>query len=187
MHSWNKTGQSGALNESFSDVFGSLIKQYSLKQTADNADWLLGVGYFRQGKALKNLLSPGTAYDIPQLGLKDRQPADMQHYVKTNGDSGGIHINSGIPNRAFALFAKAEGGYSWDKPGHIWFEAMKKSGSNPSFGQFAYQTIEAAKRLGNDSSVARLKSAWQAVGVVPSANAVDDLTPEFLPEGDEFR
>ena len=39
--------QSGALNESFSDIFGSLVKQYTLKQTADEADWLIGPGYLR--------------------------------------------------------------------------------------------------------------------------------------------
>ena len=61
-------GQSGALNESFSDVFGSLVKQYALKQTVDKADWLIGAGLFTKkvkGVALRSMKEPGTAYDDP--------------------------------------------------------------------------------------------------------------------------
>ncbi|NUR95847.1 MAG: peptidase M4 family protein, partial [Kribbellaceae bacterium] len=92
-------GQSGALNESISDVFGSLAKQYSLKQSAADADWLIGAGLFLpgvQGVALRSMKAPGTAYDDPRLG-KDPQPADMSSYVDTQDDNGGVHINSGIP------------------------------------------------------------------------------------------
>src|SRR4051812_28638592 len=59
-------GQPGALNESVSDVFGSLIKQFSLKQTADKADWLIGAGLLARGVkgvALRSMKAPGTAYD----------------------------------------------------------------------------------------------------------------------------
>ena len=42
--------QPGALNESMSDVFGSLVKQYALaKQTAAQADWLIGAGILHAG------------------------------------------------------------------------------------------------------------------------------------------
>src|SRR5262249_39066736 len=63
-------GQSGALNESVSDVFGSMVKQYSAnpKQTYDKADWLIGEGIFMpsvHGKALRSMSAPGTAYDDP--------------------------------------------------------------------------------------------------------------------------
>lgn len=44
-------GQSGALNESVSDVFGSLVKQYSLGQSADQGDWLIGAGLLAPGSA----------------------------------------------------------------------------------------------------------------------------------------
>ena len=115
-------GQSGALNESFSDIFGSMIKQYREKQTADKADWLIGAGLFTskvKGMALRSLKEPGTAYDDPTIG-KDPQPAHMKDYVKTSDDNGGVHINSGIPNRAFYLAAIELGGHSWDKAGQIW-------------------------------------------------------------------
>ena len=94
--------QSGALNESFSDVFGSLVKQNSLKQSATQADWLIGAGLFTanvRGQALRSMKAPGTAYDDPQIG-KDPQPDHMSKYVNTSSDNGGVHINSGIPNHA---------------------------------------------------------------------------------------
>jgi Zn-dependent metalloprotease len=53
--------QSGALNESLSDVFGSLVKQRILKQTASQADWLIGAGLFRpgvNGVALRSMKAP---------------------------------------------------------------------------------------------------------------------------------
>lgn len=172
-------GQSGALNESMSDVFGELIKQYSKNQTADQADWLVGEGIWKdgiKGRALRDMLNPGTAYDDPKLG-KDPQPAHMKDYLQTWGDNGGVHYNSGIPNRAFALFAKAVGGHAWDDPGHIWYAARKAAGSNPSFAQFAYHTIEQAKALGHTDEVDKLQKAWDAVGVVPSATTLDTRTP----------
>lgn len=176
-------GQSGALNESYSDVFGALIDQYAKHQTADKASWLTGEGVWKdniQGRALRDMLNPGTAYDDPSIG-KDPQPAHMDHYIKTYNDNGGVHYNSGIPNKAFATFAKSVGGYAWDDPGHIWFEARKAAGSNPSFGSFAYQTLEAAKNLGHADELPKLEAAWKAVGVIPDAHAVDVLTPIKAP------
>lgn len=172
-------GQSGALNESMSDVFGSLVKQYAKQQTADKADWLIGNGIWKDnvnGRALRDMLNPGTAFDDPRIG-KDPQPGHMDKYVKTSGDSGGVHYNSGIPNRAFALFAKAVGGYAWEAPGKIWYEAIQRSGSRPSFSSFAYETIEAAKALGQQDKVDTLRRAWAAVGVAPERNALDTITP----------
>ena len=96
-------GQSGALNESVSDVFGSLVKQHRLGQTAAQADWLIGQGLFTpnvKGVALRSMIAPGTAYDDPVLG-RDPQPANMSGFVTTASDNGGVHINSGIPNHAF--------------------------------------------------------------------------------------
>ena len=84
-------GQPGALNESISDVFGSLVKQKKLGQTADKADWLIGAGLLAKGVngvALRSMKAPGTAYDDKTLG-KDPQPADMKHFVHTTQDNGG--------------------------------------------------------------------------------------------------
>ncbi len=172
-------GQSGALNESMSDVFGVLINQYAKGQTADKADWLVGAGIWKDGingRGLRDMLNPGTAYDDPKVG-KDPQPAHMKDYNKTWGDNGGVHYNSGIPNKAFATFAKAVGGNAWEDPGHIWYNARKASGDNPSFAQFAFHTIEEAKKLNHGDQVAKLEKAWADVGVTPSATTLDVDTP----------
>ena len=91
--------QSGALNESFADVFGCLTVQYKKKQTAGEATWLIGDGLLGpgiQGKALRSMRAPGTAYNDPILG-KDPQPYHNDHYVNTQSDRGGVHINSEFP------------------------------------------------------------------------------------------
>ena len=93
-------------------MFGSCLKQWLLDQTVDEADWLIGAGLFLPGveaRGLRDMANPGTAYDDPRLG-KDPQGASMDEYVETNDDNGGVHLNSGIPNRAFHLAATAIGG-----------------------------------------------------------------------------
>ncbi len=163
-------GESGALNESMSDVFGELIQQYAKNQKAEDAEWLVGEGIWKDsinGRALRDMLHPGTAYDDPRTG-KDPQPAHMKDYVKTWGDddNGGVHYNSGIPNRAFALFARSVGGYAWEAPGQIWYQAMKNAGKNPSFADFARTTLSEAEKLGKPELTSKLKKAWQEVGVI---------------------
>ncbi|RFU37138.1 peptidase M4 family protein [Actinomadura logoneensis] len=164
-------GQSGALNESVSDVFGSLIKQWHLGQTADQADWLIGQGLLApgvRGEALRSMKAPGTAYDDPQLG-KDPQPADMAHYVNTYRDNGGVHINSGIPNRAFYLAAAAIGGHAWERAGQIWYGTLTggKLPSTVDFAGFAAATVDTAGTLYGTSAaeVTAVREAWTGVGV----------------------
>ncbi len=101
-------GQSGALNEHVSDVFGALVEQYSMGQDAESATWLIGEGVFTdavEGRAIRSMIEPGTAYDDDILG-KDPQPDHFDRYIDTDEDNGGVHLNSGIPNRAFALAAR---------------------------------------------------------------------------------
>jgi hypothetical protein len=104
-----------------SDVFGSMVKQWTLGQTVTEADWLIGAAILApgfKGRALRDMANPGTAYDDPNLG-KDPQPGHMKDYVQTESDNGGVHTNSGIPSRAFVLAATAIGGKSWEKTGKI--------------------------------------------------------------------
>jgi len=170
-------GQSGALNESISDVFGSLVKQYKLKQTADQADWLIGAGILAkgiQGVALRSMKAPGTAYDDPKLG-KDDQPANMKDYVQTGEDNGGVHTNSGIPNHAFYLVATAIGGNSWEKAGQIWYDTLVDHNlkANSSFATFANLTVtKAGARYGANSTEQKAVSdAWAKVGVLKATKA----------------
>jgi Thermolysin metallopeptidase, alpha-helical domain/Thermolysin metallopeptidase, catalytic domain len=168
----NYFGQSGALNESMSDVFGSMVKQYVLDQTAQNADWLIGEGIFLpgvRGRALRSMLQPGTAYDDPVLG-KDPQVSSMADYLHTDEDNGGVHINSGIPNRAFAWLATRLGGRSWDRAGQIWYATLTSSEvhSGTDFAGFARATVGTADRLyADDPLVAeQVRQAWRTVGVL---------------------
>jgi hypothetical protein len=160
-------GQSGALNESVSDVFGSCLKQRLLGQSADEADWLIGAGIFLpsvQGKALRSMSAPGTAYDDPSLG-KDPQVATMSDYVDTSDDNGGVHTNSGIPNKAFHLAATGIGGHSWDGAGKIWYAALTSGiGADTDFAGFAAATVAAAQDVSTVAADA-VRAAWEGVGV----------------------
>ncbi|MFG2936124.1 M4 family metallopeptidase [Streptomyces sp. NPDC048282] len=165
--------QSGALNESISDVFGSLVKQWSKKQSVDEADWLIGPEVFTPGieaDALRSMKAPGQAYDNPLFG-KDPQPDHMSKYVNLpdsdNGDFGGVHINSGIPNRAFYLTATGIGGFAWESPGLIWYESLKASSAETQFQDFADTTYQKAEELFGAGSPEQLAvlAAWQGVGV----------------------
>ena len=165
------SGQSGALNESVSDVFGSLVKQYLLKQKAADADWLIGAGLLAKtvkGVALRSMKAPGTAYDDPVLG-KDSQPAHMKNYVNTMQDNGGVHTNSGIPNHAFYQLAVGLGGNAWEQAGRIWYESLRdpRLRTNANFTRFATLTKMNAQRLyGATSNEAKLVvDAWNKVGV----------------------
>jgi len=172
-------GQSGALNESISDVFGKLIEMYASKTPVKDFNWVIGNGIFMpgiSGRGIRDMKEPGTAYQNEKMG-KDPQPAHMDHYLKLTKDKGGVHLNSGIPNRAFALFATDVGGFAWDKSAQVWFAARAEAGSNPCFASFAFHTIHACSALGFSSETDKLVAAWKAVGVTPDENAVDDLTP----------
>jgi len=171
-------GQSGALNESVSDVFGALVEQHSLDQTVDEASWLIGAGLFTaavEGDALRSLKAPGTAYDDDVLG-KDPQPASFADYVETDDDNGGVHINSGIPNRAFYLVAEALGGRAWERAGLIWYDTLMASMEPRStFAQFAAATVlAAATRYGEASAEAdAVRAGWAAVGVEAAGADLD--------------
>ncbi|MFF9397334.1 M4 family metallopeptidase [Streptomyces sp. NPDC014744] len=163
-------GQSGALNESVSDVFGSLVKQYTLGQSADRADWLIGAGLLApevQGVALRSMKEPGTAYDDDVLG-KDPQPGKMEDYVHTGQDNGGVHLNSGIPNRAFYVLATALGGNAWERAGQIWFDVLTggRLAVDADFAGFARLTVDAARgRFGEGDETEAVLKAWSEVGV----------------------
>ncbi|NDL65751.1 M4 family metallopeptidase [Acerihabitans arboris] len=162
--------QAGALNESLSDVFGSLVKQFHLGQTAGQADWIIGQGLLAaaiKGKGLRSMSMPGSAYDDPVLG-KDPQPAAMDGFVKTREDNGGVHINSGIPNRAFYLAAVALGGHAWEKAGAIWYATLCDSQlkQNADFAAFARLTIKHAGERFADAEAQAVENAWREVGVL---------------------
>jgi Zn-dependent metalloprotease len=159
--------QSGALNESMSDVFGSLVKQRKLGQSADQADWLIAPGILGSalhGDALRSMKSPGDAYD------GDNQPAGMDSYRDMpddeTGDFGGVHTNSGIPNHAFYLAATAIGGNAWEVAGKIWYQTLsEKLRPRSDFAECANATVEVAGTVGSSERDA-VENAWKEVGVL---------------------
>ncbi len=183
--------QSGALNESMSDVFGSLVKQWSKKQMAAQADWLIGAEIFTPGikaDALRSMKAPGTAYNNALFG-KDPQPGHMDHYANLpdndDGDNGGVHINSGIPNKAFYLVATNIGGKAWEAPGHIWYEALKASGAQTEFQEFADTTFMKADQLYGAGSIQQkaVQDSWGKVGIkVGTAPAATGVGKDGLAE-----
>ncbi len=165
--------QPGALNESMSDVFGCLVKQYAgkngKKTTAKKADWLIGEGLLAKGVkgvALRSMKAPGTAYDDPILG-KDPQPAHMKDYDPSPSDNGGVHVNSGIPNHAFYLVAMALGGNAWDRAGKIWYQSLLRFQPTTDFQGAAEITAQTAGTLYGAGSVEvkAVVDAWKHVGI----------------------
>lgn len=163
-------GQSGALNESMSDVFGSLVKQRLLGHDAASADWIIGQGLFTanvNGVGIRNMKEPGTAYNDPVVG-KDPQPGHMRDYVTTQADNGGVHINSGIPNRAFYVTALNLGGFAWEKAGQIWYATLQsKLTASSNFATAAAKTYEAARDLFGQGSLEQqaVRAGWAEVGI----------------------
>lgn len=156
-------GEAGALNESISDVFASLVKQWHGKVKARDADWLLGKGILGPGlgKAVRSLKHPG---DTRETYDDDDQVPDMKGYL----EAGDVHRNSGIPNRAFYLAAKELRGYAWEHAGRIWYESLTLLRKNSGFRDAAQATLTTASRLFGTASREQhaVQHAWEKVGVL---------------------
>ncbi len=173
-------GQQGALHQSYTYVFASLIKQKRLNQTALTADWTIGpkgiawvrgedISTTKRNEPILSLKSPGTAYDDPVVG-KDPQPAHMKDYFNDPLDGGGVHINCGIPNKAFYETAMVIGS---EKAGKICYKGLLKLHQDSDFNAAAVSTIEASGELHGVKSVEQnaVINAWTSVGVSTVAKA----------------
>ncbi len=155
----------GALNESISDVFGSMFRQWEAGQVSTAADWLIGAGIMgpaakqRGYTCLRDMANPGATHCL------SRQPKHYKKYVP----GGDPHTNSGIPNYAFYLAATAAGGKSWQTVGKVWYAALTDSSatSTMKFRGFAKLTRAAAKRLfpSKTSVYKAVDAAWKGVGI----------------------
>lgn len=168
------SGESGALNEHLSDVFGVLIKQRQLGLSADAATWLVGEGVLiapaplptgAVARAIRDMRNPGTAYKGLSIG-DDPQPSSYENLYTGPFDNGGVHINSGIPSKAFVNYACAVGGNAWGVPGKVWYQAATASGlpATATFSQFRAITIQVANQIASATAPA-LAKAWDDVGV----------------------
>lgn len=158
----------GALNEHFADVFGSLVKQWKRRQSAAKADWLIGPDIMGPGTSAKALrtFKEGPAYENdPVLGT-DPQPKHLRNKYTGSADSGGVHINSGIPNHAFYRLAVALGGNAWEKAGRIWYQTMLALTPSSGFREMvARSTREAGVLFGAGSAEEKaVAKAWKDVG-----------------------
>jgi Zn-dependent metalloprotease len=161
----------GALNESFADVFGAMVKQWYKKQTVEEADWLMGSELFlpgpgTQARAIRTFKAEKAYENDPNLGT-DPQPKHMQDKYTGEEDNGGVHINSGIPNHAFYRVAIALGGMSWERAGRIWYKTLLRLTVDSNFQDAAEMTYGVASMdygsAGEESNA--VKAAWSAVGI----------------------
>ena len=161
--------QSGALNEHFADVFGVLVRQWIKKETALKANWLVGAEVLVPApsrRAIRDMENPGTAFvDDPDLG-DDPQPGHMDDLYTGPADRGGVHINSGIPHRAFVLLAKTLKGNAWDVAGRIWYDTMLQLTTTSQIADCAKVSLQVAgtKKYGAAATRA-VKAAWKKVGI----------------------
>jgi len=161
--------QSGALNEHFADVFGALVRQWRNGETALKASWLIGAEVLVPAptrRAIRDMENPGTAFvNDPDLG-DDPQPGHMNNLYTGMADRGGVHINSGIPNRAFALVAKALKGNAWDVAGRIWYDTMLQLTTTSQIADCARVSLQVASTPTYGATAKKaVKAAWKKVGI----------------------
>ncbi|WP_424494152.1 M4 family metallopeptidase [Salinimicrobium sp. GXAS 041] len=163
--------ESGAINEHLADVFGTLVKQWVKKQAVDAADWLIGNDILISAptrRAIRDMKNPGTAYiNDPDLNGSDPQPDHISKKYAGSMDNGGVHINSGIPNKAFCETAIRLGGFAWEKAGKIWYETMLQLTPTSDFSRMVKITKNIAETsYGIDSEEFKaVEYGWQTVGL----------------------
>ncbi len=159
------SNEAGGLNESLSDVFGSMFRQWRLSQAVNQADWLIGHEIMGPGAiargftCLRDMANPGAAHCLAP------QPFHFSNYHPGMDP----HYSSGIPNFAFYKIAKAVGGKSWEKIGQIWYKAMTGSRPSPNMRMktFANRTRQLAVSMypGNVVLHNAVNAGWLAVGL----------------------
>jgi Zn-dependent metalloprotease len=159
------SNESGGLNESMSDVFGSMFRQWQKNQTVTAADWLIGKDIIGPAAAaqgftcLRDMAKPGASHALAP------QPSHFSQYVPGMGP----HTCSGIPNNAFYRAAMKIGGRSWEKAGKIWYRALSGYGPSPNLTmkKFADRTRTAAGQLfpAQPAVKTAVDKAWAEVGL----------------------
>ncbi|NNF19926.1 MAG: M4 family metallopeptidase [Flavobacteriaceae bacterium] len=140
-------GQPGALNEHFSDVFATIVKQKYLEQNIAEADWLIGdtiVTSAFPGIAIRSMKEPGSANEF------DRQPAHMNDYYSGPDDHYGVHINSGIPNRAFYLCCLEIG---IEQCSLVWYHTLKKLWRTSNFQDMIDVILDVTQKLSSEGRI----------------------------------
>tara|TARA_R110000823_G_scaffold159218_5_gene290363 strand:+ start:9703 stop:12747 length:3045 start_codon:yes stop_codon:yes gene_type:complete len=162
--------QSGALNESFSDIFGESIEKFA----SGTNDWLMGddIGAGGSGGALRSMSNPN-AYGDPDTYLGT-------NWYSGSGDNGGVHINSGVQNFWFYILTVGKSGTNdlgnsynvtgigMDKAAAIAYRNLTVYlNSNSQYSDARNGAIQAARDLYGADSPEEIATtnAWYAVGV----------------------
>jgi Zn-dependent metalloprotease len=157
--------EAGGLNESLSDCFGSMFRQWEAKQDVTQADWMIGKDVVGPGATAKGYTCLRDLSDPAGSHCLGAQQVKFSQY-KAGMDP---HESSGIPNLAFYTIAKAVGGNSWDKVGQIWYKAMTGFDPTPAMKMkaFADRTRSVAAQLNpGDAAVAgAVDAGWKSVGL----------------------
>jgi Zn-dependent metalloprotease len=169
------SGQGGAVNESWSDVFGAMVER-SVKGEGETT-WKVGEECFTPevpGDAVRSLEDP---HSVANAGFTlDDDPDHYRERYTGLADNGGVHINSGIPNKAFYLLAKggthhrggSMTGIGADEAARIWYRALTaKMTSSTNFATARLATLSAATDLFGAGSpqASAVSQAWCLVGV----------------------
>jgi len=118
------------------------------------------------------MLHPGTAFNDPRLMGKDRQPDNFKDLYVGNEDNGGVHINAGIPNRAFALasiaYAKSDPkATTWESTGKVWLNGIRRAGAEATIQEAADAIYQTALTMyaKNPTMAQAIAKGWKQVGV----------------------
>ncbi|HZF52059.1 MAG TPA: M4 family metallopeptidase [Polyangiaceae bacterium] len=176
------SGESGALNESMSDVFGAMVERYAKGESANT--WIIGEECYTPavaGDALRYMENPHLATNSGFT--TDDDPDHYNERYTGSGDNGGVHINSGIANKAFHLVAKGGShhlggsmvGIGPDDAAKIWYKALTTyMTSSTNFAGARTATLNAAAALFGNASAQynAVAQAWTLVGVSDAAQPV---------------
>ncbi|MBC7776016.1 MAG: peptidase M4 family protein [Phycisphaerae bacterium] len=166
--------ESGALNESFADVFGQMID-------ADANDWKIGEDVMQSGgglpTALRDLSNP---HNGQPTNSGFWQPNHTNEQVLGSSDNGGVHANSGIPNRAFYLFA-SNAAVGTAKAEQVYYKALRDYLVKSSkFIDCRIAIIQAATDLYGPTVANVAADAFTQVGIgsnTPTGNYLGQLNP----------
>lgn len=165
------SNESGALNESMSDIFGTMVEFYAL---GASGDWKIGEDTYIGGDAIRYMDNPHSATNYGYT--TDDDPDHYTERYTGRSDSGGVHINSGIPNNCFYLLSEggtnhvggSVTGIGKDKAAAIFYLALTDyMTSSTNFSGARTATLSAAGALYGTSSTeySAVAAAWSAVGV----------------------
>lgn len=155
----------GGLNESLSDCFGSMFRQWEGNKTSQAADWLIGsdiIGPLAKEKGVNCLRNMANPADTKALAPQPTKYSQLSPGMDP-------HFTSGPPNLAFYTACKGVVGNSWETVGQVWYHVMMTAGSHPTMTMpdFAARTRQAALQLfeGKPEVVKSVDAGWKAVGL----------------------